>query len=127
MRRDSSDITPQADDMFQRERIRYQWMLESIQKFRVFFAGLVFAMLAFSIQFSIESPSTSAMWLQIAAWICLLLTGLLALRDAGGFVLLQTENKFSGLVITLRVFMWLLFVAALVLLAIARILATYPS
>src|SRR5207245_4871214 len=66
------------------ERVRYQWMLETLGKFRLFFAGLVFAMLSFSVQFSIVTANRAVTWCQFAAWLLLLVTGALALRDAGG-------------------------------------------
>lgn len=76
----------EADDLFERDRIHYQWMLQSISRFRLFFAGLVFATLSFSVQFAIDSGNTIVNTLQSSAWICLLVTGVLALRDAGGLV-----------------------------------------
>jgi hypothetical protein len=79
------------------ERLRYQWMLDSVSKFRLFFAGLVFAMLSFSIQFAIVNSNRGAKWYQLAAWLLLLLTGMLALSEAGGFVVKHTEDVFEGL------------------------------
>lgn len=43
------------EELAARERIRYQWMLDSVSRFRFFFAALVFAMLSFSIQFAIQT------------------------------------------------------------------------
>ena len=106
----------------QLRRIRFQSMLESIQKFRLFFAGLVFAMLAFSVQFSLKSPTDLVMFMQVAAWICLLLTGIFALMDAGGFVAEYTEKISKGLGEKTRISMWGLFIGALLLLGTARVL-----
>lgn len=79
------------------ERVRYQWMLDSVSKFRLFFVGLVFAILSFSVQFSIVTGNRAAKGCQVAAWILLLATGMLSLRDAGGFVTRYTQDKFDGL------------------------------
>ena len=111
-----------ADDMFQRERIRYQWMLESVQKFKFFFAGLVFAILSFSVQFSITPANCTIKWSQATGWACLLITGVLALKDTGGFVKIYNEKSFDGLGSNWRVLMWVLFVAAMFLLIITRII-----
>src|SRR6266705_4566961 len=89
-----------------RDRLRYQSMLDSITKFRLFFAGLVFAMLSFSVQFSVVSANRAVKWCQLAAWLLLLATGVLALRDAGGFVAKNTEAAFEGLSPTVRGLMW---------------------
>ncbi len=58
----------------------------SVSKFRLLFVGLVFAILSFSVQFSVPTANRAARGSQLAAWILLLLTGMLSLRDAGGFV-----------------------------------------
>jgi len=72
-------------------------MLDSVSKVHLFFAGLVFAMLSFSIQFAVVTENRAAQGCQLAAWILLLLTGMLAVRDAGGFVTKHTQDKFEGL------------------------------
>jgi len=115
------------ENLMARERLRYQWMLDSVAKFRLFFAGLVFAMLAFSVQFSIGTANRAVMWPQVAAWFLLLATGLLAVRDAGGFVKKHTEDKFDGLSPAIRRSMWGGFIVALGLLMSARLLSTWES
>jgi len=55
------------EDLLVRDRIRYQWMLESVAKFRFFFAGLVFAMLSFSVQFAVQTTDRAARWCQVLA------------------------------------------------------------
>jgi len=110
------------EDLLARERIRDQWMLESVSKVRLFFAGLVFAMLAFSVQFAVVTENRAAKGCQLAAWILLLLTGMLAVRDAGGFVTKNTEDVFDGLSPAIRRRMWWCFVLAVVLLMSTRVL-----
>ena len=111
------------EDLLARERIRYQWMLESVSKVRLFFAGLVFAMLSFSVQFAVATENRAAKGCQLAAWILLLLTGMLSVRDAGGFVTKHTQDKFDGLSPAIRRLMWGCFLLALVLLMTARLLS----
>lgn len=111
----------------QEDPVRYQWMLDSVSKFRLFFAGLVFAMLAFSIQFSVVTANQATKWCQLAAWILLLLTGMLSLRDAGGFVAKNTQDVFDGLPPSVRRLMWACFLLAIVLLMTARLLSNWAT
>jgi hypothetical protein len=67
-----------------RERIRYQWMLDSVSKFRFFFAGLVFAMLSFSVQFAIYTTDRVARWCQALSWALLAVTGMLSFATQEG-------------------------------------------
>jgi hypothetical protein len=113
-----SDAGP--NDLNARERLRYQWMLDSVSKYRLFFAGLVFATLSFSVQFSSPTTSRAPKWVQFAAWVFLLITGVLALRDAGGLVSRVTEDVFEGLSPKWRKAMWVFFLSALALLMTAR-------
>src|SRR5712691_4581144 len=113
------------EDLMARDRLRYQWMLDSVSKFRLFFAGLVFAMLSFSIQFSVVTANRAATWCQLAAWLLLLLTGMLSLRDAGGFVAKNTQDVFEGLPPAVRRLMWACFLLAIILLMSARFLSDW--
>ena len=115
------------EDLLARDRIRYQWMLDSVSKFRLFFAGLVFAMLSFSVQFSIVTANRAVTRCQFAPWLLLLVTGALALRDAGGFVTKYTQDKFEGLSSVMRWLMWGCFVLALVLLMVVRLLSNWAT
>src|SRR5689334_22832219 len=104
---DAGDKAAKAqDELTTRDRLRYQWMLDSVSKFRLFFVGLVFAMLSFSIQFSVVSANRALKWCQLAAWLLLMATGVLALRDAGGLVSSNTEDVFDGLPRAARRIMW---------------------
>ena len=104
-------------------QIRFQAMLEGIVKFRLFFTGLVFAILAFSVQFSVHSSNPWVKWLQASSWVLLIITGILALRDAGGFKTKYTENVFQGLSEKNRRRMWAFFLLAIVLLALSRFIS----
>src|SRR5438046_2525450 len=102
-------------------------MLDTVSKFRLFFVGLVFAILAFSVQFSVPTANRAAKWCQLVAWLLLLVTGMLSLRDAGGFVTKNTEVVFDGLPPGVRRFMWTCFLLALILLMSARFLADWAT
>ena len=122
--RDNDEKDAKArEDFAARERIRYQWMLDGVSKFRFFFAGLVFAMLSFSAQFAVQTTDRAAKWCQLLSWVVLALTGILALRDAGGLVAKNTENTFEGLNPGTRRFMWACFLLGVVLLGVTRLLA----
>jgi hypothetical protein len=120
MSKDSLDRDRVKDHLLAGERIQHEWMLSSLQKFRLFFAGLVFAILAFSVQFGITSRNDFVEIVQPLAWLLLLITGCLALRDAGGFVVAYTQDKFEGLKPNSRKAMWVLFVVAMFLLILVR-------
>src|SRR2546428_13645348 len=113
----------QKDDLMAAGPLRYQWMLDSVSKFRLFFAGLVFAILSFSVQFSVVTANRAAKGCQLAAWILLLVTGMLSVRDAGGFVTKNTQDVFEGLSPSTRWRMWACFLLAIVLLMSARLLS----
>ena len=115
----------QKDDLMAAGPLRYQWMLDSVSKFRLFFAGLVFAILSFSVQFSVATANRAAKGCQLAAWILLLLTGMLSLRDAGGFVAKNTDDVFEGLSPAVRRLMWACFLLAIILLMSARFLSDW--
>ena len=104
-------------------QIRHQVMLEGIVKFRLFFVGLVFAVLAFSVQFSVHSSNLWVKLLQGFSWLLLIITGILALVDTGGFVTKYTEKVFEGLGAKGRWAMWAFFLLAIVLLGISRFIS----
>jgi hypothetical protein len=116
-----SSLGREEEHRFASERIRYEWMLASLQKFRLFFAGLVFAILSFSVQFAIKPSNNFTALFQLFSWLSLLLTGILALRDAGGFFSEYTERAFQGLKPEMRHLMWILFVSAIFMLILVRV------
>lgn len=116
----NDSISKGQDHALESERIHYSWMLHSIQRFLLFFCGLVFAVLSFSLQVRFESLSTSARVLYTCAWIALLLIGALASRQASGFTTKDTDKSFEGLSPRWRTVMWGLFILAIALLGVAK-------
>lgn len=102
------------------ERDHVNWMRDSLQKFRLFFSGLVFAILSYSLQVDFSKIDTPAQMLYSSAWVMLLVTGLLALKEAGGLARRNLEDNFNGLSPNIRAVMWLAFAGSLLLLGLAK-------
>jgi|AntRauTorcE11898_2_1112593.scaffolds.fasta_scaffold04719_6 hypothetical protein len=120
MGRGNDSLSKGHDHILESERIHYSWMLNSIQRFRLFFCGLVFAVLSFSLQVGFDALPTSARVLYTCAWTSLLGAGVLALREAGGFRTKDTEESFEGMSPRWRKAMWALFLAGIALLGGAK-------
>lgn len=104
------------------EEIRHQAVLSSLTKFRFFFAGLIFAVLSYSIQKPVDSVSPYLNWAESISWLLLLASGLFAVKECGGFNLKLTEDAvFSGLSERYRKVMYGLFILAMLLLVLSRI------
>lgn len=100
------------------ERVR------NIYKFDFFFAGLVFAIASFAMQFSVRS---SCLWLRIAegfSWVLFLVVGVCALYVCGGFITRHADpvlEKRLEFLPKVRCWMWGFFVAATAILALVKI------
>jgi hypothetical protein len=103
------------------------WDLErvrNIYKFDFFFAGLVFAVLSFAMQFPTKSSFIYLVVAEGISWILFFLVGMCALYLCGGFLTqhthgeLERHQKHQPKV---RSVMWVLFVIAVGILAIVRI------
>ena len=112
----------ERDNRYELERIRHQSLLQSITKFRFFFSGLIFAVLSYSIQKPIESVNIYIIWAENIAWILLLISGLLSIRECGGLNAKLTEdNVLDGLSDNYRKLMYYLFISAITLLVLSKI------
>ncbi|GMT42296.1 MAG: hypothetical protein IEMM0002_0707 [bacterium] len=94
--------------------------VKSIYKFHFFFAGLVFAILSFAIQFPVTGSNSTIRELETVSWALIAATGLLALKQIGGFSLEDTDEYHSGLSKNWRKTMWFLFVLGLSLLIFVK-------
>jgi len=115
------------EDLKERERIHYNWVLESTKRLRFFFCGLVFAILSFSIQFSSSSGIRTLVAFELASWIMLVYVGYLSLRECGGFQSKYNEDSFVGLTPKERLKMWRWFIGAIALLAMVKGINAYLS
>lgn len=104
-----------------------EWDLDRVRnlyKFDFFFAGLVFAVLSFGMQFSVKSCCTYLKIAESISWVLFLIVGLCVLYVCGGFLTqhthgeLEKRQKDSPKV---RRIMWVLFVFAVGILSIVRI------
>ena len=112
-------------DLREWEQIRYQAMLDSIYKFRLFWVGLLFAVLSFALQFPVKSTTLGVKLAEMLAWTLLFVTALFAIKDCGGFVGTITEKVTEGLRSSERRWMWRCFLAATLLLLLAKILDAF--
>ena len=118
---------PSPSSLEEGEKTRYRVMLESIYKFQQFFVGFVFAILSFSMQFPTKATTLWVRLPEVSAWLLLAATGYFALKDCGGFASKLTDKVVEGLEPSHRARMWIFFMAAVILLLIARIVdALFP-
>ncbi len=110
------------------KRAEIEWDLErlrNIYKFDFFFAGLVFAIFSFAVQFPIKSY---CIYLRIAegiSWVLFLAVGICALYVCGGFLTkhtLRTLEKRNEYLPKIRSWMWKFFVGAVGILTIVKII-----
>lgn len=95
--------------------------VRSISKFHFFFTSLVFAILSFAIQFPVSDEREWIKVTEALSWIAMGITGLIALKQIGGFSLEDMEQYNSGLSKNWRLLMWVLFVTGVFLLLLAKI------
>lgn len=101
------------------ERVR------NIYKFDFFFAGLVFAIVSFAMQFPIKSACLGLRIAESISWISFLAVGICALYVCGGFIIRHTDpvlEKRQEIIPKVRCWMWSFFVVAVVILALVKII-----
>ena len=84
-------------------------------------AGLLFAVLSFALQFPVKSSHLAIKIVEAASWVLLAVTAALTLRDCGGLRARLTERTLEGLSPRLRVTMWWVVSAGVILLLAAKI------
>lgn len=98
--------------------------LRSIYKFELFFSGLVFATVSFAMQFPVRSSWFGLKIAEAFSWVLFLIVGMCALYVCGGFRIRDTHGalrKHDEYLPKIRSCMWVLFVSAIVILAIVKI------
>lgn len=95
--------------------------IRAIYKFHFFFTALVFAILSFAIQFPVSSANLWIKIMEVISWVLIAATALLALKQVGGFTLVDAMEYHQGLNIMWRKVMWVLFFTGVWLLLIAKI------
>jgi hypothetical protein len=90
-------------------------------RFEFFFAGLVFAVLSFAIQYPVSSNDWSIKALESVSWVAFSATGLLALRGLGAF----SVKRRGSIGVQGRRAMWGLFIAGVFTLLAAKILDSF--
>ncbi|MCG9659948.1 hypothetical protein [Vibrio mediterranei] len=104
----------------ERDRIRYQWMLNRIQAFKVLVLTIALAMTAFSIN-ALESTNSIASLILISlSCIFLLVSVVLAGMDAGGSVFYNEDSQ-EGIGKSKRVLLYALLLVAASLVFISKL------
>jgi len=106
------------------ENVRDSEIVRNIYKFNFFFAGLVFAIVSFAMQFPIRSACLILRIAESFSWVLFLITGICALYVCGGFVTRHTDpvlEKREERLPLVRFWMWILFVAAIIILATVKV------
>lgn len=109
------------------KRAETEWDLErlrNIYKFDFFFAGLVFAIVSFAMQFPIKSHCLYLRIAEAVSWVLFLAVGICALYVCGGFLTRHTHGalqKRHECLPKVRCWMWRFFVVAIGILAIVKI------
>lgn len=109
------------------KRAEIEWDLErvrNIYKFNFFFTGLVFAIVSFAMQFPVKSACLGLRIAEGFSWVLFLITGFCALYVCGGFVNRHTDpvlRKREEKLPLVRFWMWIFFIAAIVILAIVKV------
>jgi hypothetical protein len=116
----SGDIT-NSKYVEELDKIRHQAVLSSLTKFRFFFAGLIFAILSYSIQNPLESDVNILSLTESASWLLLLVSGLLSIKECGGFSAKLTESVFVGLSVNQRMVMYSAFILGMLFLVVSHI------
>ncbi|HDY7869373.1 TPA: hypothetical protein RQK36_004513 [Vibrio vulnificus] len=108
------------EELKERERIRYQWMLNRIQAFKVLVLTIALAMTAYSIN-AIEA-TTSLVSLSIVSFscVCLLASIVLAGLDTGGAVF-YNEALQEGISKRKRMLLYVLMLVAATLLFVSKV------
>jgi hypothetical protein len=99
--------------------------LQYLMRFYFFFTALIFAILSFSMQYSIK---TSILYIKIAevcAWFLLLISGILGLKEIGAFAVKDLGRVLGRLGTYERIIMWICFTGSLFLLIIARAINSF--
>ena len=105
-----------------------EWDLErlrNIYKFDFFFAGLVFAIVSFAMQFPIKNNCICLRIAEGVSWVLFLVVGICALYVCGGFLTRHTHEalqKRNEHLPAVRCWMWRFFIGAIGILTIVKII-----
>lgn len=116
----NDSLTRSEEAQYNLEQSRYEWHLSSIQRFRLFFSGLVFAILSFSLKVDFSCLAVFTKIIYSFSWMSLLICGLLSIRECGGFQSQFSVNSFDGLSKSFKNVMWYSFIISLTLLVVAK-------
>jgi hypothetical protein len=103
----------------------YRLNLQYLMRFYFFFTGLIFAILSFSMQYSIKTSNNYIKISEIIAWFLLLIAGILGLKEIGAFTVKNIGKILERLRPAERLIMWIFFIGALLILVIARAISSF--
>ena len=105
----------------------YMERVRNAYRFEYFFAGLVFAVLSFAIQYPVAESVRFIKSLEAVSWVALALTGLMSLKGLGGFAPTYASTYKQTVMLSepARKVMWGLFVVGVSALLAAKILDSF--
>jgi preprotein translocase subunit Sec61beta len=116
----TSQSEPEDNDLQKMERIRYQYMLDRIQKFKSLIIAAILGMMAYAANATNSANNTLTIILLAISCITLLLSLVIAGMDAGGAVF-YNERSQEGVSKKTRIIMYICILFAAFLIFVAQV------
>lgn len=116
----SSQSQPNKNNLIERERIRYKYMLDRIQKFKSLIFAATLGMMAYAANATNSANNTATICLLAVSCIILVVSLLIAGLDAGGAVFYNEKSQ-EGVSKRVRIVMYLCILTSSILIFSAQI------
>lgn len=108
------------NDLIERERVRYKYMLDRVQKFKNLILVSILGMMAYAANATNSADNTITIWLLAASCITLLVSLIIAAQDAGG-AFFYNEKSQEGVSKKIRIAMYTCILFSSVLIFTAQV------